>query len=80
MQLGFVGLLEMDQLLHLWDRLIGTFFLIRKSVSIVVCPSYYFPLVGYLDPNLLAIAAVSVFVHRAETLMRVGRLGHGRLG
>ena len=48
MQLGFVGFLEMEQLLHLWERIIG-----------------------YMDTTLLAVAAVAVFNHRAEMLMRV---------
>lgn len=46
MQLGFVGLLEVDQILHLWDRV-----------------------VGYQDPTLLAIMAVSVFLLRAEAIL-----------
>ena len=46
MQLGFVGLLEVDQILHLWDRV-----------------------VGYQDPTLLAVMAVSVFLLRAEAIM-----------
>ncbi len=48
MQLGFVGLLEMDQLLHLWERIIG-----------------------YMDPTLLAVTAVAIFIHRSEMLLRV---------
>lgn len=46
MQLGFVGLLEVDQILHLWDRV-----------------------VGYQDPTLLAVMAVSVFLLRAEAIL-----------
>lgn len=47
MQLAFVGLLEIEQLLHLWERL-----------------------VGFMDINLLAIASVSIFLHRSEMLLR----------
>ncbi len=48
MQLAFVGLLEIDQLLHLWERVIG-----------------------YMDPSLLAVAAVCIFLYRADMLLRV---------
>jgi hypothetical protein len=37
-QLGFVGLLEVDQLLLLWDRVIGTFWL-PSYLSLLVCCS-----------------------------------------
>lgn len=47
-QLAFVGFLEIDQVMHLWDRLIG-----------------------YMDLTLLAIAAVAIFMHRSDTLLRV---------
>jgi hypothetical protein len=47
-QLGFVGLLEVDQILHLWERLIG-----------------------FMDPTLLAVTAVAIFMHRSEMLLRV---------
>ena len=46
LQFGFVGLLEIDQVLHLWDRVIG-----------------------YEDPCLLAVFAVSVFMMRAEAVL-----------
>ena len=46
MQLGFVGLLEVDQVLHLWDRI-----------------------VGYQDPCLLAVMAVSIFMLRSEAVL-----------
>ncbi len=48
MQLGFVGFLEMEQILHLWERILG-----------------------YMDTTLLAIAAVAIFMHRSEMLLRV---------
>jgi hypothetical protein len=48
MQLGFIGILEIEQLLHLWDRLLG-----------------------FMDTTLLAIAAVGIFIHRSEMLMKV---------
>lgn len=51
MQLGFVGLLEMEQLLHLWERIIG-----------------------YMDTTMLAVAAVAIFIHRSEMLLRVSVL------
>ena len=46
LQFGFVGLLEIDQVLHLWDRVIG-----------------------YEDPCVLAVFAVSVFMMRAEAVL-----------
>lgn len=46
-QLGFVGLLEIDQILNLWERVIG-----------------------YMDPMIFAIAAVAIFLHRSEMLLR----------
>lgn len=46
-QLGFVQLLEIDQILILWDRMIG-----------------------YMDPTILAVAAVAIFIHRSEALFR----------
>jgi hypothetical protein len=51
MQLGFVGLLEVDQILHLWERLLG-----------------------FMDPTLLAVTAVAIFMHRAEMLLRVSEV------
>lgn len=46
LQFGFVGLLEVDQILHLWDRVIG-----------------------YDDPNILALLAVAIFMVRSEAIM-----------
>jgi hypothetical protein len=47
MQLAFVGFLEMEQLLHLWERVIG-----------------------FMDVTLLAVAAVSIFLFRADMLLQ----------
>ena len=47
-QLGFVGLLDVEQVLCLWDRI-----------------------VGYMDLMLLPVAAVAIFLDRAEPLLRV---------
>lgn len=64
-QLGFVGLLEMDQLLHLWDRVIGRLPLLWIFCNLWLCIS------GFMDPLVLAVAAASVFVYRSEALLRV---------
>ncbi len=66
-QLGFVGLLEMDQLLHLWDRVIGAWPMLHPLLPLTsscVCA-------GYMDPLVLAVAAAAVFVYRADALLRV---------
>jgi len=47
MQLGFVGILEVDQVILLWDRLLG-----------------------YMDLNILAVAAAAIFLDRMEPLMK----------
>jgi hypothetical protein len=44
-------LLEIDQILHLWERVLG-----------------------FMDPTLLVIAAVAIFTHRSEMLLRVSSL------
>lgn len=46
-QLAFVGFLEMEQLLHLWERVLG-----------------------FMDVTLLGVAAVAIFVYRAEMLLQ----------
>jgi hypothetical protein len=76
LQLGFVGYLEVSEILILWDRVFGElqhmkqiFFKIKSSPSYlfywcVVC----FCGIGFMDNSILAALAVSIFVYRAQAL------------
>ena len=64
LQLGFVGLLEVDQILLLWDRVFG-----RVLFNHPKCFLFYSCSVGYMDPTLLAILCVAIFLFRGEIIL-----------
>ena len=66
-QLGFVSLLEMDQILILWDRLSGMIFAEHFRDVFLQLDA----IIGYMDPLLLAVLAAAVFVMRSDSLMQV---------
>lgn len=70
-QFGFAGLLEMDQVLHLWDRVIGEDWPQSVGRRWPVAVSHNCMSPGYMDPLLLAVAAAAIFLYRADALMRV---------
>lgn len=75
MQLGYVGLLEVDQVLILWDRLFGknsyygSVLPLCAFVDAIFSPSTAY--VGYMDTNILAVFGVSVFLFRSVQLFHV---------
>lgn len=66
MQLGFVGLLEVEEVLLLWDRVFGK----RRVIIFVPCSSNTNE-IGFMDVSILSVMAAAIFLYRTVPLLQV---------